>query len=138
MRTATANEGRDPLTYKVIGAFLGVYRALGWGFLEAVYHRAMIVELVHAGVRVRSGVLLPVHHRGLIVGEYRADLIVEDVVIVEVKAVSQLEGTHRAHLLNYLKATRIERGLLMNFGPRAAFERLLLTNDRKEPRPVQL
>ena len=136
--TATAYDRRDPLTYKVIGAFFGVYRALGWGFLEAVYHRAMMVELQHAGLRVSSGVLLPVRHRGVLIGEYRADLVVAGELIVELKAVAQLDNSHRAQLYNYLKATPIEKGLLFNFGPRPAFERLLLTNDRKTAVPLSL
>ena len=129
---------RDPLTYKVIGAFMGVYRSLGWGFLEGVYHRAMVVELQHAGLRVASEAFLPVLHRGVQVGDYRADLIVEGQVIVEVKVATQIEHAHRAQLYNYLKASTIEKGLLFNFGPRPAFERLLLTNDRKVAVPLRL
>jgi GxxExxY protein len=122
----------------VIGAYFGVYRALGWGFLEAVYRRALCVELQAAGVAFATEPLLPVHHRGVLVGEYRADLIVEGSLIVELKVASQLDNTHRAQLYNYLKATTIEKGLLLNFGPRPALERLILTNDRKLPKPLQL
>ena len=136
--TAESREVRDPLTYRVIGAYFGVYRELGWGFLEAVYHRAMVVELHHGGLKCASEVLLPVHHRGVLVGEYRADLIVEKSLVVEIKTVTQFESSHRAQLLNYLKATSIEKGLLLNFGPRPALERLILTNDRKLPKPLQL
>ena len=135
--TTTTPDVPDPLTYKVIGAYFGVYRALGWGFLESVYHRAMAVELQHAGLRSASEVLIPVYHRGVLVGEYRADLIVERALVIEVKTVTQFEPAHRAQLLNYLKATSIEKGLLLNFGPRSAFERLILTNDRKTPKPLQ-
>ncbi len=135
---ADTREVRDPLTYKVIGAYFGVYRALGWGFLEQVYHRAMFVEIQHAGLRCASEVLIPVHHRGVLVGEYRADLVVERSLIVEVKTVNAFEPAHRAQLLNYLNATSIEKGLLLNFGQRPAFERLILTNDRKTPKPLQL
>ncbi len=129
---------RDPITYRVIGAFFGVYRTLGWGFLESVYQRAMIVALTDAGARAMPEVDLPVYFRGRVVGRYRADLIVDDAVIVEIKAVETLSGAHRAQLLNYLKATSIERGLLLNFGPKPQFERWLLTNDRKAPRPLRL
>lgn len=132
------NEIRDAVTYRVIGAFIGAYRALGWGFLESVYQRAMAVELQRAGLRFGAQVLLPVHHRGVCVGEFRADFIVEDSVIVELKVAQQLDNAHRAQLYNYLKATTIEKGLLFNFGPRPSFERLLLTNDRKTPRSLQL
>ena len=129
---------RDPLTYRVIGAYMGVYRALGWGFLEAVYQRALCVELQHSGIAFAAQPLSPVQYRGVLVGEYRADLIVENSIIVELKVAEMLTGTHRAQLLNYLKATTIERGLLFNFGPKPAFERLILTNDRKQPRPLKL
>ena len=129
---------RDPLTYSVIGAFFGVYRSLGWGYLEGVCRRAMCVELQVAGVKFSTEVMLPVLHRGVGVGEYRADLIVENSVIVELKVATQIDQSHRAQLYNYLKATRIEKGLLFNFGPRPAFERLLLTNDQKTPKPLRL
>lgn len=128
---------RDPVTYRVIGAYFDVYTALGWGFLEAVYQRAMIVALADAGVRVAREVLLPVHFRSRLVGEYRADLIVDDRVIVEVKTAQAITAAHRAQLLNYLKATDIERGLLLNFGPRPEFERLVFANHRKTPPAAQ-
>ncbi len=125
---------RDPVTYRVIGAFLGVYRELGWGFLERVYHRAMVVALAEAGASVASEVELPVYFRGTLVGEYRADLIVDGAVVVEIKTAEAISPPHRAQVLNYLKATTYERALLLNFGPRPQFERLLLTKDRKEDR----
>ena len=128
---------RDPVTYRVLGAYFGVYRALGWGFLEAVYQRSMEIALIDAGARVSRQVMLPVRFRGRLVGEYKADLIVDDQVIVEVKTAERISEAHRAQLLNYLKATTIEYGMLLNFGPRPAFERLMLTNDRKEPQPLR-
>ena len=128
---------RDPVTYRVLGAYFGVYRTLGWGFLEAVYQRAMVAALHHAGAKVSSEVHLPVHYMGTIVGEYRADLIVEDHVIVEIKAAERIDPAHRAQLLNYLKATTIEVGLIVNFGPTPSFERLVFTNARKAPRPLR-
>lgn len=124
---------RDPITYRVIGAYFGVYTALGWGFLEAVYQRAMVVALADAGARVAREVMLPVYFRGRLVGEYRADLIVDDRVIVEVKAVQSITAAHRSQLLNYLKATNIECGLILNFGPKPEFERLVFANHRKTP-----
>lgn len=135
---AQATDSRDPLTFKVIGAYFGVYRALGWGFLEDVYRRGMCVELEVAGLKYNTEVVLPVYYRDRVIGEYRADIIVEGRVLVELKVASQIDHTHRAQVYNYLKATTIETALLFNFGPRPAFARLLLSNDRKRPGPLQL
>lgn len=128
---------RDPITYRILGAYFRVYRCMGWGFLEAVYRRAMVLALQDAGARVASEATMPVFFAGRLVGEFRADLIVDDRVVVELKTSERIAPEHRAQLLNYLKASTIEHGLLLNFGPRPEFERLLLTNDRKEPRPLQ-
>lgn len=125
---------RDPVTYRVIGAFFGVYRELGWGFLERVHHHAMLVALAEVGARVLSEVALPVHFRGVLVGEYRADLIVDGAVVVEVKTSESIAPPHRAQVLNYLKASMYDCALLLNFGPRPQFERLVLTADRKAAR----
>ena len=136
-----ANDGgaaaRDPLTAKIIGAYFAVYRALGWGFLEGVYRRAMAVGMRRMGLSLEEEVLLPVHYLGELVGEYRADLVVEASVIVEVKALESLGPAHRRQVVNYLKATTIETALLLNFGPRPSFERLVFSNARKEPVPVR-
>ena len=129
--------GGDQLTSRVIRAFFDVYRELGHGFLEAVYLRAMVVALRNAGLEVAMEVPLPVSYRGVVVGEYRADLVVSDSLIVELKAADRLAPTHRAQVINYLKATPIERALLMNFGPRPSFERIILTRDRKRTRADQ-
>lgn len=123
--------GGDRLTARVIGAFFDVYRELGHGFLEAVYLRAMAVALRDAGLDVATEVQLPVRYRGVVVGDYRADLVVASALLIELKAVDRLVPSHRAQVINYLKATRIERALLMNCGPRPSFERIILTNDRK-------
>lgn len=128
---------RDSTTYRILGAFFGVYRILGWGFLESVYRRSMAVALQEAGARVIVEAPLPVHFSGQLVGEFRADLIVDNQVIVELKAAGSLAPEHRAQVINYLKASTFERGLLLNFGPKPAYERILLTNDRKEPRPLR-
>ena len=127
---------QDATTYRIIGAFFGVYRTLGWGFLESVYRRALAVGLRRAGAYVEQEVQLTVRYLGEVVGDFRADLLVDHEVIVEVKTVPLLARPHRAQLINYLKATRCERGLLLNFGPEPQFERLILTNDRKEPEPI--
>ena len=128
---------RDPRTARILAAYFGVYRTLGWGFLESVYVKALAVELSDQGAKVTAEVPIHVHYKARVVGEYRADLIVDGAVIVEVKAADALTPSHRAQLLNYLKATDIELGMLLNFGPRPAYERLIFSNSKKTPRPLR-
>lgn len=125
------HRNRDPLTRQVIGAFYDVYRELGIGFLEAVYCCALVITLTEKGLAVEPEPRIPVFFKGKTVGDYRADLLIERRLIVEVKAVEALGSAHRAQLLNYLRATTVEVGLLVNFGAKFSFERLLFTNDRK-------
>lgn len=122
------------LTEKIIGIFYDVYNELGYGFLEAVYGKSMLKALRSAGLDVESQVSVPVWFRGEQVGDFYADLVVEGVVILELKAARAIERAHEAQLLNYLKATDIEVGLLLNFGERPEFRRLLLDNERKKIR----
>jgi GxxExxY protein len=131
-----ADERRLPdlLTHSVIGAFYDVYSELGFGFLEAVYRRALVVSLVDRGHSVDTETSIPVFFRGCPVGDYRADLVVDERLLVEVKAGGGLVPAHRAQLLNYLRATTVEVGLLVNFGPKLAFERLVFANARKRSR----
>ncbi len=103
------------LTKSIIDAFYGVYNRLGYGFLERVYENAMVIELKEMGLKVLQQAPIQVQYKGQVVGEYFADLIVEDKIIVELKAVSNLSPSHEAQLLNYLKATPYEVGLLLNF-----------------------
>jgi GxxExxY protein len=119
------------LTEKIIGAFFKVYNALGYGFPEKVYEKAMVLELAKLGLQVEQQKQVTVYYDGQVVGEYCADLVVNDVVIVELKAVQQLLAEHEAQLLNYLKATTIEVGLLLNFGPKPTFKRKVYDNERK-------
>ena len=119
------------LTKAIIDAFYGVYNQLGYGFLERVYENSMVIELRAMGLKVEQQAPLKVHYRGQIVGEYYADLVVENKVIVELKAVSNLNQSHEAQLLNYLKATPDEVGLLLNFGPAPVKKRKIFDNDRK-------
>ena len=105
----------DDITYQIRGAIFDVNKVLGYGFLEKVYERALMIELSGRGVSVENQVSLKVSYKGQIVGEYFADLLVEDRVIVEIKAVANLLREHQAQLLNYLKATGIRVGLLVNF-----------------------
>ena len=121
-------------TDKIIGVFYKVYNELGYGFLESVYHKARIIGLREAGLRVEEEVPVPVSFHGVSVGDFRADLLVEDRVLLELKAVRLLDKAHEAQLLHYLKATPIEVGRLLNFGIRPQFRRLLFDNDRKKIR----
>ncbi len=119
------------LTEKIIGAFYKVYRTLGYGFSEKVYENALVLELRRLGFKVEQQKHIVVYYDDQVVGEYQADIIVNGVIIVELKAVRQLLQEHEAQLLNYLKATEIEVGLLLNFGPKAEFKRKVYDNDRK-------
>ncbi len=119
------------VTERIIGVFYDVYNELGSGFLESVYHNAMLVALREAGLECKTEQAIPVSFRGVQVGSFFADIVVEDKVMLELKAVRCIEPIHEAQLLNYLKATPIEVGLLMNFGNRAQFRRLRLDNNLK-------
>ena len=103
------------LTEQIIKAFYRVYKTLGYGFLEKVYFNSLIIELRKLGLHVHQEVPIQVYYEGQVVGEYFADLLVEDRVIIEVKAKRELVDEHEAQLLNYLKSTIYEVGLLLNF-----------------------
>lgn len=117
----------------ILGAFYDVYNEMGPGFLEAVYQRALPVALAERGIASEREVPILVRFRGEIVGEYRADLVVERKVIVECKVTEKVLPYHEAQLLNYLKATRISVGLVLCFGARPSFRRLLLTSRENGP-----
>ena len=119
------------ITGKIINAFYTVYNTLGYGFLEKVYRNAMVIQLKEQGVAVIPESPITVYYKGQIVGEYFADLLVKQAVIVELKAVRQLANEHEAQLLNYLKATPYEVGLLLNFGPKPKVIRKAFDNTRK-------
>jgi GxxExxY protein len=106
----------DDLTRRIIGCAYRVYNAMGYGFLEAVYENCLLIELRASGLRVESQVPIKVRYLGQVVGEFVADLLVEDRVVVELKAVRTLLMIHEVQLVNYLKATGIDIGLLLNFG----------------------
>ncbi|MBN1452526.1 MAG: GxxExxY protein [Anaerolineales bacterium] len=120
------------LTEEIIGAFFTVYNALGYGFLEKVYANALKLELERRGLKVKQEFPIVVHYIGQTVGEYYADLLINDLVIVEIKATKTLSQEHEAQLLNYLKATPYEVGLLLNFGPKPEQKRRSFDNNRKE------
>ncbi len=119
------------VTELIIGAFYTVYNTLGYGFREKVYKNALTIELRKLGLKVIQEMRITVYYDGQVVGEYFADLLVAGVVIVELKAVKKLLPEHEAQLLNYLKATPYEVGLLFNFGPQTEFKRKAFDNSRK-------
>jgi GxxExxY protein len=120
------------ITDKILHAFYKVvYPQLGYGFLEKVYENALVIALTAMGLKVQQQVKIIVYFQEQVVGEYFADLLVEDVIIVELKAVSRLLLEHEAQLLNYLRATPYEVGLLLNFGPKPQFIRKAFDNSRK-------
>ena len=107
----------DPLTEKVIGLAYKVHNTLGFGFLEAVYERALSIELAKEGIEHLTQAPIQVFYEGHLVGEYVADIFVQNQLIVELKSVGKLATTHEVQLVNYLTATRTDVGLLINFGP---------------------
>ena len=120
------------LTEVIIGTFYEVYNELGFGFLESVYENALVIALTEKGLKVEQQIPIPVWFRGQRVGDFVADLLVENTVILELKAVRAIDEAHKAQLLNYLRATEIEIGLLLNFGQSAEFKRLAFDNHRKK------
>ncbi len=121
----------EAVTDKIIKAYFQVYNTLGYGFLEKVYENALLYELQRNGFKVQKQRPIKVHYFDQVVGEYFADLVVDDKVIIELKSAEAISGNYIAQLMNYLKATHIEVGLVMNFGPKPGFKRRILTNDRK-------
>jgi GxxExxY protein len=122
------------VTERIIGIFYDVYNELGYGFLECVYEESLVIALHQAGLAAKRQIPLPVWFRGHKVGEFRADLLVENCVLLELKSARSLDPAHEAQLLHYLKSTEIEIGMLLNFGARPQFRRLLFDNDRKKIR----
>lgn len=118
-------------TQRIIAAFYEVYNALGYGFLEKVYQNALCQELKRMGFRCEAQQHVEVFFKGNKVGDYYPDLIVDDRIILELKTVETLCPEHEAQLINYLKATNIEVGLLLNFGASPQICRRIFTNDRK-------
>jgi GxxExxY protein len=111
------------LSEKIIASAYNVHKELGNGFLEKVYKNALLVELGEAGVKCTAEFPLKVKYHNIVVGDYFADIIADDKIVIEVKAVSKLESVHEVQLVNYLKATGIEVGLLINFGQSVEIKR---------------
>lgn len=119
------------LTGKILGAFFQLHKELGFGFAEKVYETALEILLLELGLIVERQKDIFVYYHGKVIGEYKADLIVNGAVLIELKSVERLIDVHDAQLLNYLKATEIEVGLLLNFGREAEFHRKIYDNPRK-------
>lgn len=118
------------LTQKIIRCYYNVYNTLGYGFLEKVYENALFVELKNLNFYVEKQKQINVFYQEIEVGNYFADLMVNESVIIEIKAAEKLAIEHEYQLINYLKATEIEVGLLLNFGKEPEFKRKVFTNDR--------
>ncbi len=120
----------NDLTYQINGAVFEVSRTLGAGFLEKIYENALMIELEERGMRVENQAPIKVFYKEKVVGEYFADILVQDKVIIELKAVENLSKLHEAQILNYLKATGIQVGLLVNFKhPKAEIKRMVFGLD---------
>jgi GxxExxY protein len=119
------------ITDKIIRVFYEVYNELGHGFLESVYERSLEIALNSLDLKVCRQIEIPVWFRGKPVGDFTADMLIENSVLLELKAARALDTSHQAQLLNYLRATEIEVGLLLNFGLKPEFKRLIFDNPRK-------
>ena len=133
MRFVNAKYPLSELTSDVIAGFYRSYDAMGFGFLESPYRRALCAELQHAGLFVEREVSFDLFHLGEWIGRYRADLIVEKTLIVEVKTGQLLDPTAIPQLLNYLNVTRLPLGLVLFFGPRPKIKRVIRDDTREYP-----
>lgn len=122
----------EEITKKIIKSYFKVYNTLGYGFLEKVYENAIAIELRKNGLEVKSQQLIKVLYESEIVGEYFADIVVNGVVVIELKAVKEISEVHECQLVNYLRATNIELGLLLNFGKEAEYKRKVFMNAYKK------
>lgn len=125
------NYKHSELSETIIGVFYEVYNELGYGFLESVYRNSLQLALLARGLRVQTEVAVPVFFRGKNVGDFRADMMVNGFVMLELKTADGISIAHEAQLLNYLRATKLEIGLILNFGPKAQVRRLAYDNARK-------
>jgi len=136
MKTDNSNYLHQETTEKIIKAFYNVYNTLGFGFLEKVYQNAMMIELELLHLNCEKQKQLDVYYKNKKVGEYFADIIVNQKVIIELKAAESIIPEHQAQLLNYLKATQIEVGLLLNFGKTPQIKREIFQNQFKSVKSV--
>ena len=122
------------VTERLIGIFFNIYNELGHGFLECVYEQAFSVVLAENNIFFERQIAIPVWFHRIQIGEFRADLLVDKKVLIELKTGRDIDSAWEKQLLNYLRATDIEVGLLFNFGPTAQFRRYVFENDKKNPR----
>jgi GxxExxY protein len=120
------------LTERVIGVFYDVYNELGHGYLESIYATAMAIALRQAGLQVEQELPISVRFRGETIGDFKADLVVNGSVLLELKAVRAIDQAFEKQILNYLRGTRLELGLILNFGPKPEFRRFVYENERKQ------
>jgi len=130
-RKSSSNYKHSAITDKIIAAAYNVFTVLGYGFLEKVYENALFHEIQKVGLQVKQQFPIRVVYDNVLVGDYYADLLVENKVIVELKAVSTLDPIHEVQLVNYLKATGIEVGLLINFGQKLTVKRRVFSYDKQ-------
>jgi GxxExxY protein len=128
----------EEITNKIICAFYNVYNSLGHGFLEKVYENSLAMELKKLGLEVTQQATVEVFYDGSKVGDYFADIIVNDLIVLELKCAAFLRNEHFAQLTNYLKATDKEVGLLLNFGKKPEFKRVVLGNEMKRSTRIKL
>ena len=121
----------EEITGKIIKAFFNVYNEPGYGFLEKVYEKSLLYELQLMGLAADNQTPIKVEYKNKNVGDYFADIIVEEKVIIELKAIECIIPEHEVQLVNYLKATNIEVGILLNFGPKPQYKRRVLTEEYK-------
>ena len=125
------NHKQWELTERLIGIYFEIYNELGYGFLECIYEEAFTLLLKERQIPFTRQSAFDVKFRGAVLGQFRADLIADSAVIVEFKAAQKIDAAHEKQLLNYLKATTLEVGLIFNFGPSSQFRRIIFDNERK-------
>lgn len=121
----------ENLSKRLVGVFYDVYNELGYGFLESVYDESFAIALAELGIRHRRQASIPVLFRGLPVGFFKTDFIIEEEIVLELKSAQAIDKAHVSQLLNYLRASNLELGYVLNFGPNAVFRRLAFSNARK-------
>jgi len=126
-----SNYKHSELTDTIIGVFYEVYNELGFGFLESVYRNSLRLALLQKGLSVEQEVPVTVFFREQNVGDFRADLVVNGALLLELKTAENIIAAHESQVLNYLRSTALELGLVLNFGPKPQVRRLLLDNARK-------
>lgn len=119
------------ITETILNRFYKVFNALGYGFLEKVYENALAFELAEAGFKVETQKEINVYYAGRVMGSYYADIVVNDCIILELKAAEDFCDAHIQQIKNYLKASKIEVGLLLNFGKKPEFKRCYYSNQKK-------